>query len=81
MAQGKNKTKTKGKNCIFVMNHTQIAKMYTEGKTPTYARIVVDFQPQKSDTNIVRITTGGNLTKCPDELTTRTADITITNII
>ena len=43
MAQGDNKTKTKGKNCIFVMNHAQIAKMYAEGKTPTYARIVVDF--------------------------------------
>ena len=43
MAQGDNKTKTKGKNYIFVMNHTQIKKIYAEGKTPTYARIVVDF--------------------------------------
>ena len=81
MAQGDDKTKTEGKNCIFVMNHAQIAKMYAEGKTPTYARIVVDFRPQKSDPNRVRITAGGNLIKCPGELTTRTADITTTKII
>ena len=43
------------------MNHAQIAKMYAEGKTPTYARSVVDFRPQKSDPNRVRITAGGNL--------------------
>ena len=43
MAQGDERTKTKGKNCIFVMNHTQITNMYVEGKTSTYARIVVDF--------------------------------------
>ena len=63
MAQGDNKTKTKGKNCIFVMNHAQIVKMYAEGKTPTYVRIVVDFRPQKSDPNRVCITAGGNLIK------------------
>ena len=81
MAQGDNKTKTKGKNCIFVMNHTQIAKMYAEGKTPMCARIVVDFRPQKLDPNRVRITAGGNLIKCPGKLTTRRADITTTKII
>ena len=43
MAQGDDKTKIKRKNCIFVMNHGQIAKNYAEGKTPTYARIMVDF--------------------------------------
>ena len=45
MAQGDDNTETKGKNCTFVMNHAQIAKMCAEGKTPMYARIVVDFQP------------------------------------
>ena len=59
MAQGDEKTKTKGKNCIFVVDRAQIANMYTEGKTSTYAHIVVDFRPQKSGTNRVRITAGG----------------------
>ena len=55
--------------------------MYAEGKTPTYARIVVDFRPQKSDPNRDRITAGDNLIKYLGELTTRTADITSTKII
>ena len=43
MAQINDKTKTKWKNRIFVVNHTQIIKMCVEGKTPTYACSVVDF--------------------------------------
>ena len=81
MTQGNNKIKTKGKNCIFVTNHAQIATMYAEGKTPTYACIVADFQPHKSDPNRVRTTSGGNLIKCSGKLTTRTAAITTTKII
>ena len=81
MAQGDDTTKTKRKNCIFVMNQAQIAKMYAEGKTPTYARIVVDFRPQKSDLNRVRTTVDGNLIKCPGKLTTRAAYITTTEIL
>ena len=81
MAQGDDKTKTKGENCIFVMNHAQIANMYAEGNTPMSARILVDCRPQKSDPNRVRITAGGNLIKCPGKLTARTADIATTNII
>ena len=49
--------------------------------TVTYARITVDYRPQKSDPNRVIITTGGNLIDCPFELTTRTADITTTKIL
>ena len=63
------------------MNQAQIANMYAEGKTPTYARIVVDVQPQKLDPNRVRITAGGKLIKCPGKLTTRMADITTTKLI
>ena len=81
MAQGDDKTKTKGENCIFVMNHAQIANMYAEGNTPTSARILVDCRPQKSDPNRVRITAGGNLIKCLGELTTRTTGITTTKIL
>ena len=81
MAQGDDKTNTPGTNCMFVMSHAQIAKMHAEGRVPTYARVVVDFRPQKEDPNRVRITAGGNLIKYPGELTTRTADLTTTKIV
>ena len=81
MSKIKKKTKTKGNNCIFVTDYAQIAKMYAENKTPTYARIVVDFRPQQSDPNRVCITAGGNLIKCPGELTARTSDITTAKIV
>ena len=61
MAQGDNKTGTKGKNCIFVMIHAEIKAILAKGKNPTYARIVVDFRPEKEDPNKVRITATGNL--------------------
>ena len=83
MAQGDNRSGTKGKKCIFVMTHNQIAEMRTKGKKPTYARMVVDFCPQKEDQNRTRITAGGNLIKYAGELTTRTAYLTteaITNL-
>ena len=47
MAQGDNKTKNPGTNCMLVMNHKKIARMHAEGRVPTYARVVVDFRPQK----------------------------------
>ena len=81
MAQSDDNTKTKGKSCIFVMNHVQIPKIHAKGKPPTYACIVVNFRLLKSVRNRVRITAGGNLVKLPRELTTRTADITATKIV
>ena len=48
----------------------------SKGKVVTYARTVVDYRPQKKDKNRVRITAGRNLINYPDELTTRTVDIT-----
>ena len=50
MAQGDEKTGTKGKNCIFVMNHDEIANI-PKDCVVTYARVVVDFRPQKEDPN------------------------------
>ena len=41
----------------------------------------MDFRPQKEDRNRVRITAGGNLIAYPDELTTRTADHTVSKIL
>ena len=47
----------------------------------TYGRIVVDFRPQKTDPNRVRITVGGNLIDYPYDLTTRTADLTTSKVM
>ena len=47
----------------------------------TYARIVVDYRPQKDDPNRVSITAGGNFISYPFELTTRTADLTTSKLL
>ena len=62
------------------MNHDEIANI-PKDRVVTYARIVVDFRPQKDDPNRVRITAGGNLIKYPGELTTRTADLTTSKLL
>ena len=55
------KTKEIGTNSIFFMNHDEIDTVTKAGRTFTYARIVVDFRPQKKDPNRVRMTAGGQL--------------------
>ena len=62
------------------MNHDEIANI-PKDCVVTYARVVVDFRPQKDEPKQVRITVGGNLIKYPGELTTRTADLTTSNIL
>ncbi len=64
MAQGDNKTGQKGTNAIFVMNHTEILLIPADC-TITYARVVVDFRPQKADPHRICITAGGNLINYP----------------
>ena len=71
---------TKGTNTIRYLTHAEI-KMIPKDRTVTYARIVVDYRPQKEDPNRVRITVGGNLIDYPGELITRTADLTTTKIM
>ena len=79
--QGDNKTGEKGTNTLFVMNHEQIRNI-PDDMTVTYGRIVIDYRPQKSDPNRVRITAGGNLiTDYPGDVTTRTADLTTSKIL
>jgi hypothetical protein len=56
-------------------------KQIPKDRTVTYARIVVDYRPQKGDPNRVRITVGGNLIDYPGELTTRTADLITSKIL
>ena len=69
-----------GTDTIFFMSHDEIKKIPRD-RTVTYARIVVDYRPQKDDPNQVRITVGGNLINYPGELTTQTADLTTTKIL
>jgi hypothetical protein len=80
MAQGDHKTGQKGTNSIFVMKHDEI-KVIPNDRTVTYARVVVDFRPQKADPHRIRITAGGNLINYPGELSTRTADLTTSKLM
>ena len=80
MAQGDARTGKKGTNSIFVMTHQEIANI-PKNRVITYARVVVDFWPQKEDPHHVRITAGGNLIKYAGELTTRTANLTTAKIL
>ena len=56
-------------------------KTISKDQVVAYAKIVVDYRPQKKDPNRVRIPAGGNLINYPFELTTRTADITTSKIM
>jgi hypothetical protein len=49
LAQGDTKTNTTGTNAIFVMTQDDIKKHWD--KKYTYARIVMDYRPQKADPN------------------------------
>ena len=80
LAQLDNTTGTPGMDAIHVMDFDQMRNIPID-RVVTYARIDVDFRPQKKDPNRVRITAGGHLIACPDELTTRTADLTCSKIL
>ena len=71
---------TQGTNTIYFMTHDEIATM-PKDRVVTYARVVVDYQPQKEDPNRVRIIAGWNLINYPFEFTTRTADLTSSKIV
>ena len=70
----------KGTNTVRFMSLDEI-KNIPKDRVVTYARIVVDYRPQKKDPNRVRITAGGNLISYPYELTTRTADLTTSKLL
>jgi hypothetical protein len=57
-----------------------IAKI-PKNQTVTYARVLVDFRPQKADPHCIRITVGGNLINYPGKLSTRTADLTTSKLM
>ena len=61
----------KGSNCIYFIPHTKVPR----NKQVTYARMVVDYRPTKSDPNRTRVTVGGNLLSYEGELYTETTDL------
>ena len=69
-----------GTNTFLFMSHDDIHGIPPE-KTVTYARIVVDYWPQKADPNCVRLTVGGNIFNVPGDLSTTTADLTTSKIL
>jgi hypothetical protein len=64
---------------MFVMSPQDIPTI-PKDRLITYARVVVNHPPQKTDPNCIRITAGGNLINYPGKLTTRTADITTSKL-
>ena len=52
-----------------------------KSQTVTYARMVVDFRPQKTDPHRIHITAGGNFINYPGKLSTCTADLTTSKLM
>lgn len=67
-------------NTIHWISHDEI-KTTPQDRTVTYARIVVNYRPQKVDPSRVCITFGSNLITNPGELTTHTAKMTFTKVL
>jgi hypothetical protein len=61
MAQGDKKPGQTGTNSVFIMTHGEIDIAMKAGHTWTYARMVVDYRPQKEDPNRIHIAIGSNL--------------------
>ena len=80
LAQGDTRTWAKGTDTFKILRPEQVL-LITNDCVVTYANIVVDYRPQKDNPNRVRITAGGNLILYPGELTTKTADITMSIIL
>jgi hypothetical protein len=71
---------TVGTNTISYLSPDKIRRI-PKDRTVTYARIVINYQPQKDDPNCVRITVGGNLIDYPYKLTTQTANMISSKIM
>ena len=63
------------------VNGAFLSCLTTKLRMVPYARIVINFCPQKVNPNRVRMTAGDNLIKCPGDLTTKTADLTTSKML
>jgi hypothetical protein len=75
MAQGDNKTRQKGTNAMFVINHGKIKQAVAAGKFFTYMNPVVDYRPQKENPYQIRITAGGSSINYESNASVRMADL------
>ena len=58
-----------------------IAHAHRAKRVFTYGNPVVDHRPPKEDPNRIRITAGGKLIKCEEEVSVRTADINTAKLL
>ena len=68
-----------GTNTMFFILYED--KPHDRRKDITYARIVVDYRPQKHEKERTRITVGGNLINYPENVSTKITEITTAKIL
>ena len=69
----------KGTNTIFFVPKSEIPK--DRLKEVTYARIVVDYKPNKLEKNRTRVTVGSDRINCPFDCGTPTADVPVIKLL
>ena len=72
-------SRVQGTNTMYFLPYENIP--IDRRKDVTYARIVVDYRPQKQEKERTRITVGGNLINYPDDVSTKTAEISTAKIL
>ena len=72
-------SRVQGTNTMYFLPYEHIP--IDRRKDVTYARIVVDYRPHKQEKERTRITVGGNLINYPDDVTTKTAEISTAKIL
>jgi len=72
-------SRVQGTNTMYFLPYENIP--IDRRKDVTYAKIVVDYRPQKQEKERTRITVGGNLINYPDNVSTKTAEISTAKIL
>ena len=72
-------SRVQGTNTMFFITYENI--LIDWRKDITYTRIVVDYRPQKEEKERTCIIVGGNLINCPDNVSTKTAEVTTAKIL
>jgi hypothetical protein len=67
----------KGTNTMYFIKVTDIPK----GRTATYLRVVAAMRPEKANPRRVRWTVGGDRIDYPDDVSTKTADLTTAKLL
>ena len=78
LAQGRSQM-APGTNTLFFRKYQKIPA--DRRKDVTYGRVVVDYRPQKEDTNRTQLTVGGDQIKYPGNVSTPTAALTTAKLV